>query len=154
MSDVRPSGEVDGAARLLASARSRLAAIAADLALPAAFRLSEWQRGAVTALFAAVVRDAEDELRAALLQRLPAATPEALSAALGSATLPIALPLLEAGPLIGDPQLLSLLLRRVEEHRLAGTGGEHLLLSDLAGDDDALVAAEAMGLLIAQNSRF
>src|SRR3954471_8345923 len=147
MSDVRPSGEVDGAARLLASARSRLAAAAADLALPAALRLSEWQRGAVLSLFGALVRDAEDELRGALLERLPAGGPEALGAALGSATLPIALPLLEAGPLIGDPELLSLLLRRVEEHRLAGAGGERALLADLAGDEDAVVAAEAMALL-------
>jgi hypothetical protein len=154
MSDVRPSGEVDGAARLLASARSRLAAAAADLALPAALRLTEWQRGAVLSLFGALVRDAEDELRAGLLERLPVGVPEALGAALGSATLPIALPLLEAGPLIGDPELLSLLLRRVEEHRLAGAGAERALLADLAGDEDAVVAAEAMALLIAQNSRY
>lgn len=154
MSDVRPSGEVDGAARLLAAVRARLAAVAADLALPSSLRLTEWQRGAVAALLAALVRDAEDEVRAALLAAPLQRMPEALRAALGSATLPIALPLLEAGALTADRELLALLLRRVEEHRLGGGGGEQALLADLAGDEDAVVAAEAMGLLIAQNSRF
>jgi uncharacterized protein (DUF2336 family) len=155
MSDVRPSGGYDGAARLLASARARLAAVAADLALPKALRLTERQRAAVTALFGALVRDAEDELRAALLERLPASETDALRAALASASLSIALPLLESGPLVGDPQLLSLLLRRAEEHRLVAVpAAEQGLLGILAGDENAAIAAEAMGLLIARNSRF
>lgn len=155
MSDVRPSGGFDdGAARLLASARARLAAVAADLALPAGLRLTEWQRATISALFANLVRDAEDELRAALLERTASQAPEALRAALGSASLPIALPQLEAGRLIADAELLPVLLRRAEEHRLSATGAEHGLLAALAGDEDGAVAAEAMGLLIARNSRF
>jgi hypothetical protein len=155
MSDVRPSGGYDdGAARLLASARARAAAVAADLALPADLRLTDRQRREVAALFAAVVGDAEDALRSALVERLSAEAPETLRAALGSASLAIALPCLEAGPLLADEQLLPLLLRRVEEHRLAAAGTDHGLLTALAGDDDAAVAAEAMGLLIGLNSRF
>jgi uncharacterized protein (DUF2336 family) len=154
MSDVRSSGGYDdGAARLLASARARAAAVAADLALPPSLRLTDRQRGAVTALFAALVRDAEDALRAALIERLPPEAPDTLRAALASASLAIALPRLEAGPLLGDERLLPLLLRRVEEHRLAA-GSEHSLLTGLAGDSDAAVAAEAMGLLIALNGRY
>jgi hypothetical protein len=155
MSDVRPSGEGDGAARLLVSARARRAAVAADLGLPKAFRLTEWQRSTVAALFAALVRDAEDELRGLLLERLPADAPEMLRAALGSAALPLALPLLESAALVSDPALLPLLLRRTEEHRLAAAAtADYGLLGALAGDEDAAVAAEAMGLLIAGNSRF
>jgi uncharacterized protein (DUF2336 family) len=155
MSDVRPSGGYeDGAARLLASVRARAAAIAADLALPPALRLTDRQRRAVASLFASLVGDVEDALRAALIERLPAGSPEGLAAALGSASLPIALPLIEAGRLLTDPSLLALLLRRAEEHRLASAGADHGLLASLAGDDDSAIAAEAMGLLIALNSRF
>lgn len=155
MSDIRPGGgDEDGAARLLAAARARVAAITADFALPPALRLSDWQRAALSSLFAALVRDAEDVVRGALIGRLPAQAPETLRAALGSGSLPIALPLLELGPLLADPQLLPLLLRRVEEHRLSAAGTEHALLTRFAGDEDAAVAAEAMGLLIVLNSRF
>ncbi|MBV9930785.1 MAG: DUF2336 domain-containing protein [Alphaproteobacteria bacterium] len=155
MSDLRPSGGYeDGAARLLASARARAAAIAADLAVPPRLRLTERQRRAVAALFAALVREVEDALRAAFLERLPADAPETLRAALGSAALPIALPLLEVSAFFADAQLLPLLLRRAEEHRLAAAGSDHGLPAALAGDEDAAVAAEAMGLLIGLNSRF
>ncbi|HMC91872.1 MAG TPA: DUF2336 domain-containing protein [Allosphingosinicella sp.] len=155
MSDMRSGGgNEDGAARLLAAARARAAAITADLALPSALRLNDWQRGAVTSLFAALIGDAEDALRGTLIARLPADAPETLRAALGSASLPIALPLLEAGALLTDPQLLPLLLRRAEEHRLAAAGADHGLLARLSGDEDAAIAAEAMGLLIGLNSRF
>jgi len=154
MTDVRPSeGSEDGAARLLAAARARRAAVVADLALPAALRLTERQRGAVAALFVGLVGEVEDTLRAALVERLPQDGTEALRAALGSASLPIALPLLQAASLVTDPQLLPLLLRRAEEHRLAAAGADHGLLATLAGDEDAAVAAEAMGLLIGLNSR-
>jgi len=155
MADLGSSGGYDDAARLLASARARLAAAAADLALPDRLRLSDWQRSTVGALFASLVRDVEDALRAALLERLDAGSPaEPLRAALASAGLPIALPLLETGRLVGQPQLLSLLLRRAEEHRLAGAAPDHRLLGSLAGDEDSAVAAEAMALLVAQNARF
>lgn len=151
MSDTRPGvSEVDGAAELLASARARVSAAAADLALPRRLRLGERQRFAVAALFAALVRRIEDELRTGLLPGLPMAG-EALRAALGSAGLPLALPALEAaGPAV-IPGLLPRLLERAEEHRLA-PADPHLLLA-LSGDDDPAIAAEAMRLLILQGSR-
>jgi uncharacterized protein (DUF2336 family) len=155
MSDLRSSGGYeDGAARLLASVRARAAAVAADLAVPPALRLTDWQRRAVASLFAALVRDLEDALRSILIERIGPEAPEALRAALGSASLPIALPLVEAGALLTDAQLLPLLLRRAEEHRIAAAGADHSLLATLAGDDDAAIAAEAMGLLIGLNGRF
>lgn len=154
MSDVRPSGEGDGAARLLASARTRLHAITADLALPNEHRLTEWQRTTVAALLATLVRDLEDELRGHLLEQPPPTVPEALRAALASAALPLAVPVLKSTPLVAEPQLVGLLMRRAEEHRLTGTSLEQGVLAILAGDDDAAVAAAAMGLLVARNSRF
>lgn len=156
MSDVRPSGGYDdGAARLLASARARLHAVAADFALPAGYRLTEWQRATLSTLVSALVRDVEDELRAAVLED-PASDRlgDGLRAALGSAGLAIALPLIEGGRLLAQPQFLSLLLRRAEEQRLSAGAAEHSLLGALAGDEDAAVAAEAMALLAAQSSRF
>jgi hypothetical protein len=149
MSDTRLSGgEQDGAAELLASARARLSAAASDLALPRRLRLSERDRATVAALFAATVRSLEDDLRASILPRLGG---EALAASLGSAGLAIALPALEALGPAAIPGLLPLLLERAEEHRLAAA--EPALLTELAGDEDEKVAAEAMRLLILQASR-
>ncbi|MBV8685220.1 MAG: DUF2336 domain-containing protein [Alphaproteobacteria bacterium] len=150
MSDRRPSGgKRDGAAELLASARARVSAAAADLALPEPLRLSEQQRSLVTRLLADLVRTIEDELRARLL---PAFEDEAVRAALGSAHLPIAASLIEARDALADEALVGALLRRAEEHRLEATA-DHRLLASLAGDRDEAVAAEAMSLLILQNAR-
>src|SRR5688572_30825458 len=116
MSETVPSGDTGGAARLLAAARERLSVAAADLALPGPLRLSEWHRATISALLAGLVRGIEDELRAALASRL--ADREAVHAALTSAHVPIALPILEGSPALRDPALIGALLRRAEEHRL------------------------------------
>ena len=55
MSDTRRSSELDGAARLVASARARVAAAAADLRLPDGDRLTEWQRRTMLAPVSALV---------------------------------------------------------------------------------------------------
>jgi hypothetical protein len=152
MSDLRPSGnELDGGAQLLASARARVAAAAADLALPPGLRLSEWQRTTLQALLAGLVRSVEDELRAALADMHAA---DALHAALSSAHVEIAMPVLAGHAALAEPGLVAILLRRAEEHRLhRAAAAENALLVDLAGDGNADVAREAMALLIAQNAR-
>jgi hypothetical protein len=152
MSDVRLSGEDgDGAAQLLASARARVAAAAADLALPQGLRLSDRQRTTVLALLADLVRSVEGALRAELA---PAAPGDALQAALSSAHVEIAVPVLAGHSGLAEPALIDLLLRRAEEHRLhRAAAGENALLVELAGDSDHKVAREAMALLIAQNGR-
>jgi uncharacterized protein (DUF2336 family) len=152
MSDLRPSrGELDGAAQLLASARARLLAAAADLGLPDGDRLSDRQRHIVRSIAARLARAIEDELRTALAEALPDDT---IRAALTSAQVEIAFPILEAGGALTSPALVEILLRRAEEHRLHRAGGsENALLIDLAGDADEAIAGEAMGLLIAQSSR-
>lgn len=154
MSDVRASGgELDGAAQLLASARARVAAAMADLALPEAFRLSDRQRVTVSHLLRRLVGDVEDALRSTLAAHFAADDAEPLRAALSSASLPIAIPVLEGGGALADPALFALLLRRAEEHRLARAAPERRLLTALAGDSDEAVAASALSLLIAESRR-
>jgi hypothetical protein len=152
MSNVRLSGEEgDGAVRLLASARARVAAAAADLALPEGLRLTDRQRTSVLALLSDLVRSVEEALRTELAQALPG---DALQAALSSAHVEIAVPVLAGGASLADPALIDLLLRRAEEHRLhRAAAAENALLVELAGDGDDDVAREAMALLIAQNGR-
>src|SRR4051812_9440525 len=154
MSDVRASGgELDGAAQLLASARARVSAAIADLALPEALRLSDRQRFTISHLLRRLVGDMEDELRSALVAHFEAETDEPVRAALSSATLPIAMPVLEGGAGLADPSLFALLLRRAEEHRLARAPRERGLLPALAGDPDEAVAAAGVSLLIADSRR-
>lgn len=153
MSGTAPNGgETGGAARLLASARERLSVAAADLALPGPLRLTEWQLSTVSTLLETLVRNVEDELRAALAIRL--AGNAQVHAALTSAHVPIALPILDGSESLGEPTLVAALIRRAEEHRLqraaASDGG---LLLELSGDEDEEVAGEAMSLLVGQSAR-
>lgn len=152
MSDVRLSGgKGDGAAKLLLSARARLTAAAADLALPPPLRLTDRQRSVVLSLLENLTRSVEDALRAELAS---AVGDEALQAALASAHVEIAVPVLAATATLAEPALIDLLLRRAEEHRLhRAAAGENALLIELAGSADEAVAREAMALLIAQNGR-
>ena len=151
MSDLRPTGELDGAAQLLVSTRARVAAAAADLAIPSDLRLSERQRATLATLLPGLLRAIEDELRAELSG---AFDDEALRAALSSAHLDIAGPILARAP--ADAGVVAALLRRSDEHRLhrRGAGADRALLIELAGDGDPAVASEAMALLIAQSGRF
>jgi hypothetical protein len=154
MSEVRANGgELDGAAQLLASAHARVAAAIADLALPEAFRLSDRQRFTISHLLRRLIGDIEDELRSALAAHFSRDEDAPLRAALSSASLAIAVPVLEGGGVVVDPGLFALLLRRAEEHRLARAAPEHRLLTELAGDEDPAVAAAAVSLLIADSRR-
>jgi hypothetical protein len=154
MSDVRASGgELDGAAQLLASARARVSAAMADLALPESLRLSDRQRITISHLLRRLVGDIEDSLRSRLSAYFASDEAEPLRAALSSASLAIAVPVLEGGGAVADPALFALLLRRAEEHRLARAAPERRLLTELAGDADEAVAAAAVSLLIADSRR-
>lgn len=157
MSEAQPDRDADSGARLAVAARRRLAAAAADLRLPDSCRLSEWQRRSVSALLAGLARSVEDELRSALAARFvggPAGdgAHDMLHAALTSAHVEIALPLLDAAA-PWEPALIAILLRRAEEHRLHRGNADNALLTELAGNADEAIAAEAMVLLIAQSRR-
>ena len=145
----------DAARLLLAAARERFAVAARDLLLPEQARLTEWQRLTAAGLLSRLVRSIEDDLRTRLAPRFEAH--EALHAALSSAHVPIALPILERAQVLRDAELTTILVRRVEEHRFwksKGTSESEELLFELVRDADDLVAAEAMELVIARSRRF
>lgn len=146
----------DAARLLLAAARERFAVAATDLLLPDRARLTEWQRLTAAALLSRLVRGLEDEMRARLAVRFEGH--EALHAALSSAHVPIALPILERAEALRDPDLSNVLVRRVEEHRYwkahAPAAGSEDLLFALVRDPDEEIAAEAMELVVARSRRF
>src|SRR3712207_5085323 len=145
----------DAARLLLPAARERFAVAATALLLPDQSRLSEWQRLTAAKLLVRLVRSIEDELRSRLAGSFEAH--EALHAALSSAHVAIAVPILERAQALRDPQLTAVLVRRVEEHRFwksrARDGGEAFLL-DLVRDRDEGIASEAMAVVIARSRRF
>ncbi len=150
-------GQSDTARLLLAAARERFSVAATDLLLPETSRLTEWQRLTAAALLGRLVRTIEDSLRARLAGTL--AGHEELHAALSSASVPIALPLLERAQVLRDADLGTILVRRVEEHRFwkaqADAGADtEALLGELVRNADEAVAAAAMALLIARSRRF
>lgn len=145
----------DAARLLLAAARERFAVAATDLLLPDGARLTEWQRITAAGLLARLVRSIEDDLRARLAVRFEAH--EALHAALSSAHVAIAQPILERAQALRDSDLTTLLVRRVEEHRFwqnraPQQGTEYLF--ELVRDRDAAIAEQAMALVVARSRRF
>ena len=145
----------DAARLLLAAARERFAVAAADLLIPDSARLTEWQRLTAAALLTRLIHGIEGELRARLAARFE--SHEALHAALSSARVPIALPILERAGVLRDGDLGNVLVRRVEEHRfwkahVPAQGSDFLF--ELVRDGDGEVAAEAMELVIARSRRF
>jgi uncharacterized protein (DUF2336 family) len=151
----RREGRSDAARLLLAAARERFAVAATDLLLPDRARLTEWQRLTAANLLTRLVRSIEDELRARLAVRFEGH--DALHAALSSAHVPIALPILDRAQALRDAELTTILVRRVEEHRfwtgrVPAEGDEFLF--ELVRDRDPEIAAEAMELVIARSRRF
>lgn len=145
----------DAARLLLAAARERFAVAATDLLLPDQARLTEWQRLTAAGLLSRLVRSIEDELRLRLAARFEGH--DALHAALSSAHVPIALPILERAQVLGDAELTTILVRRVEEHRFWKARVEpqrEEFLFELVRDPDDAVSAEAMELVIARSRRF
>ena len=150
----RRERQSDAARLLLAAARERFAVAATDLLLPDQVRLSEWQRLTAAALLSRIVRGIEDSLRARLAPAFEGH--DALHAALSSAHVPIALPILERAQVLRDPELSTMLVRRVEEHRFwrNGAATRDAYLFELVRDPDEAIAAEAMELVIARSRRF
>ena len=77
----------DAARLLLAAARERFAVAAADLLLPDAARLSEWQRLTAAALLARLIHSIEGELRARLAVKFATHPPGNASRTLAMSTL-------------------------------------------------------------------
>lgn len=127
---------------------SRLATVRRDFFLDPAKRLTEQER----ALMTAMLHDLIGSLAYEILVALPA---DGGSAPEGSQ---IASRLIASG-LLDRPQLVDLLLRRADEHRIgsafAGRAGPRRLplLPMLVGDADPQVAAAAMALVVARGRR-
>ena len=145
----------DAARLLLAAARERFAVAATDLRLPEQARLTEWQRLTASNLLSRLIRSIEDTLRVPLAEHF--AGQETVHAALSSAHVPIVLPILERAGALGDSDLGTVLVRRVEEHRFwkayGQSAGEDLLYT-LVRDTDPDLASEAMEMVIARSRRF
>ena len=158
MSDHRPMaahGKDDDAGLLQAAVRTRLDVAGADLALGSTGRLSEWQRTTVLAIADKLVRTIEDELRTILAEHPAVRANDSLHAALCSAHVSIAGPILARSNVHLDRPLVCVLLRRAEEHRRHRARGaaEGGLLLELIRDGDEAIAEQAMAILIAQSRR-
>jgi hypothetical protein len=142
----------DDAVRLLRAAVRRRDSAMCDLFLPETLRLSERERLTARDLLARLVRTVEDALRSTLAERF--AGHEALSAVLASAHVEIASPMFDGSAALREPELVALLLRRVEEHRLFRAAPNRIeRLQALIADRDPLIAADAMAVLVARSRR-
>jgi hypothetical protein len=126
----------------------RLASVRRDFFLDPAYRLTEQER----ALMAGMLHDLVDTVAAEVRAALPASG-NGVSDPDAPATR------LSASGLLDREELVSLLLRRADEHRIAsafaGRSGPRKLplLPRLVGDADAGVAAAAMALVVARGRR-
>ncbi len=152
---VKSERREDHARLLHAAARERLSVAVADLRLPQRLRLTDQQRATIAALLSRLIRTIEDELRAELAATELVRGNDALAAAFTSAHVAIAGPIIERSQAPADAGLVSALIRRTEEHlRLrAGASAEMPLLNELMRDEDAVVAEQAMAILIGQSRR-
>lgn len=151
---------LSAAVRALDGAEDRIDRAASELFHNSALNLSDQHRAQITQLMRALIGAIEDELRIRIGNALPPDASPELAAALGSARVPIAQPLLERTQLLREPDLVSAMLRRVDEHRLALVLGRDspYHVADLAqrlldmGDEEIVEAV--MALLIAESRRY
>ena len=126
----------------------RLASVRRDFFLDPAYRLTEQERALMTAMLHDLIGTVAAEVVAALPGN-GVTPPDAAALALR----------LSGSGLLDREELVSLLLRRADEHRIATAfasraGPRKLpLLPRLVGDADAAVAAAAMALVVARGRR-
>lgn len=131
------------------SGRSRLPTVRADFFLDPAERLTEQERALMTAMLHCLVAEIAGELRSAFPDRRVAG--EGADHALVER--------LNRAGLLDDPQLISSLLRRADEERIASAAAvrsgrsEARVLQGLVSDDSQAVSAAAMALILARGRR-
>jgi len=130
--------------------RDRLATARADFFLDPAARLSEQERALMTAMLHCLVGDIADEIRAALPSGWAAANDES-NAKLVDA--------LAAARLLDRPAMMTLLLRRADEERIAnaakarGARSDSRVIQGFVSHDNGAVSAAAMALILARGRR-
>lgn len=158
----RATALLRAAARADFRADARLAAAVDDLFLAEEMRPDEGRRRAMAALLRQLVASVEDDLRERLVARLGGVAGEEVLAALATARVAIAAPILEDAGVLRDPQLVAVLAARVGEYRLAellrqrgGLGEREAVGRPAAWIDsaDATVAEATTALLIAESRR-
>jgi len=157
-----PAGmhRLSDAARALDSVESRIQNAATDLFRDGAAGLSDQCRVQIAQLMRGMITAIEDELRIRVCEALPDDAPPELYAALGSARVQIAMPLLERTDLLREADLVAATLRRVDEHRLALALGRdspfHVaeLSQRLLDLGDQAVSEAVMALLVADSRRY
>jgi len=109
---------VAGAVRAARLGRMRLATLAGDLFHDTDIRIDEARRTRMRAMLDGLVRTVEGRIRRDVADRLEPVVPTAAVMALRNMTLPIARPVLDAAGVLADTELVAMLSRRVDEHRL------------------------------------
>src|SRR4051812_46446587 len=142
------AGDQNAPAR--AAGSDRLSTVRADFFLDAAKRLTEQERALMTAMLHCLVGDVADELRASLPRGWAAANDDSNLALIAA---------LSASRLLDEPGLMSMLLRRADEERIASaatarTGKrEARVLQGLVSHSNGSVSAAAMALILARGRR-
>ena len=143
-----PAADGNAPARL--AGRGRLSTVRRDFFLDPAKRLTEQERALMTAMLHCLVSDVADAIRAALPGGRLAANDEGDAALIETLT---------ASGLLDEPGLMSLLLRRADEERIATAARarsgrrEARVLQGLVSHDYGAVAAAAMALILGRGRR-
>ncbi len=162
---------LDLAADRSRAARSELTDAIVDLFLPDRHRLSDHQRAIMTDVLRKLVGSLEIEVRQYLVEALlrgPDPLPE-LQAVLANDEIEVAQAVLERSRVLQDQDLIDVVRRRAEEHRMAialrndVSAAVAEALVEKAGPDviealirnsDAMLSRRAMEMLVAESKRF
>jgi hypothetical protein len=143
-----PAADGNAPARL--AGRGRLSTVRRDFFLDPAKRLTEQERALMTAMLHCLVSDVADSVRSALPNGRLAANDEGDTALIEALTV---------SGLLDEPGLMTLLLRRADEERIATAARarsgrrEARVLQGLVSHDYGAVAAAAMALILGRGRR-
>lgn len=162
---------LDLAADRSRAARTELTHAIVDLFLPERHRLTDHQRAMMTDVLRKLIGSLEIEVRQYLVEALLRASdplPE-LQAVLASDEIEVAQPLLEKSRVLQDQDLIDVVMRRAEEHRMAialrsdvsAAVAEALVeksgpdvIEALIRNPDVMLSRRAMEMLVAESKRF
>lgn len=155
------------------AARTELSASVIDLFLPAEDRLTDQQRALMNDVLGKLIGGVEVEMRQHLIDALLRSRMEMpdLEALLANDRLEVARPILERSSVIRDLDLISVVMQRAEEHRMAlalrqefaappalerhsRPAQDQDILEQLLANPDSIIARRAMEYLVAESKRY